>query len=56
MNMEPFADQEKPESEATNTEQVLTIEDLDAYDFKTLNRGDMRIGVVIREDDAGVIV
>jgi len=56
MNMESFADQEKPESEAANFEQVLTVEDLDAYDIQALNRGDMRTGVVVREDDAGVIV
>jgi len=56
MNMEPFADQEKPESEAASLEQILTAEDLEAYDFQALHRGDMRTGVVVREDDAGVIV
>jgi len=54
MKMDPSADQEKPVD--TSSDRALTVEDLEAYDIKTLHRGDMRSGVVVRQDDAGLIV
>ncbi|NLE45233.1 MAG: 30S ribosomal protein S1 [Chloroflexi bacterium] len=61
MNREHFADQTAPEqvseeTEAFSMEQFLSEEALDAYDFQALRRGDIRTGVIIRKDEAGVIV